>query len=50
MDPIQRLCDGQDRLTRRRIQAAYYQGAADALKSAPKRPETVPAMLRKQAE
>ena len=31
MDTIRRLCEGQNRQTRRRILAAYYRGAIDAL-------------------
>ena len=50
MDTIRRLCEGQDSETRRRILAAYYHGAAAALKAGSKRPETMPALLRNQAE
>ena len=40
MDPIRTLCDGQNRQARRRILAAYYIGAAAALKSPPALPKT----------
>jgi len=50
MDMIRRLCEGQDRETRQRIMAAYYHGAAAALKAGPKLPETMPTLLRNQAE
>jgi len=50
MDTIRTLCEGQDAATRRRILAAYYTGAADAVKSPPKRQKDLPAMLRNQAD
>ena len=54
MDTIKTLCDGQTAATRRRILAAYYMGAADGLKSHPRRPKIdtrqIPAFLKRQAD
>lgn len=48
------LCRGQDREARRRILAAYYLGAADALKTPPGLPKIdtrqLPDFLKRQAE
>ena len=54
MDTIKLLCRGQTRDARRRILAAYYLGAAAALRSPPARPtidtRRLPAFLKHQAD
>lgn len=54
MDAIRKLCEGQNRQTRQRILAAYYLGAAAALKSPPRLPKIdtrrTPIFLKRQAD
>lgn len=50
MDRIRMLYEGQSREARRRIQAAYYLGAADGLKVSRETSKADIPLLRHQAE